>query len=656
MDENQKKTGTINSGGVVYHNVNPGEDKATMRKKKAAKSSNPNKKKAEVKAVFRAAREKYHGRFSHEMEAEADDAVNVPYIYAEINKAEFKALSYDGTSFLERNQEDAGTRISVVVPQNSNAFFELLGDEENILADKAEIKQLVADYRKLGEKKKREGFLSRVDGSIDGIATDDIKNATAFLLSLGRVPYVGHIDVLDSGYHRKRKVGRGVKVDWKEKENWSDGVRRKFMGGLYRKIKDEFFGALGPGYEYKNMFVPKEAVNLDVKIRYVKRVNERLMLDTDGLDAWERQPRTTLIVELDMTIDKMYSGEGKKLSGKTYKVFAGMGGDECIKEATKAVKELALDVEDDFFASPPKEALPELPVLLDGTSAGVMVHEWIGHALEADYKLGKESFLAGREGKPVLPKGMTITSEPKIKGAHGSMFFDNQGIESRKVEMIMNGRLGETLGTLETDTKYGQDKTGHARAESPEYATMPRMTNIALAPSGDGRSLDESLEGFTGYVMRETHSGFTEGRRFVLLPTIVERYEEGELVEVLKAENVKAELWFDSVDDVTVLGRKTVDIGAGYCGKSDAYGEYHWVPVGEVSPAIIIGKGMYLSRLDNRDGELRGVIDVRLYEKMMGVANRSETKKHSLVELRNGLKIHLPDERARNIAAAYASK
>ncbi len=614
------------------------------------------RKKSEVKAVLRAAREKYHGRFSHEMEAEADDAVNVPYLYVEINTNDFEALSYDGTSFLEHNSEDAGTRISVVVPQNSNAFFELLGDEENILADAAEMKQLAADYRGLGETKKRDGFLNRLDGAIDGMDTIDIKTAASFLLSLGRVPYVGHVDVLDSGYHRKRRVGRGVKVDWKEKENWSDGVRRKFIGGLYRKIKDEFFGVLKDGYSYKNTFIPRDAVNLDVKIRYVKRVNERLMLDTDGMDAWERQPRTALIVELDMTIDKMYSGEGKKISGKTYKVFAGMGGDECIKEATKAVKGLVLDVEDDFFASPPKEALPELPVLLDGASTGCFVHEWIGHALEADYRLGKESFLAGREGRQVLPKGMTITSKPKIKGAHGSMFFDNQGVESREVEMITNGRLGETLGTLETDTRYGQEKTGHARAQAPEYATMPRMTNMALEPSGDGRSLDEALDGFTGYVVRDTQTGFTEGRHFVLLPKRVERYEDGELVEVLKAENVKAELWFDSVADVTVLGRKTVEFAAGYCGKSDKYGEFQQVPVGEVSPAVIIGKGMYLSRLDAGEDELRGVIDVRRYEKMMGaVANRSEKEKRGGVELRNGLKIRLPDGRARRMAGAYST-
>lgn len=631
-----------------------------MRKKKAATngSNELDWKKAEVKAVFRAAREKYHGRFSHEMDAEGDDAVNVPYIYAEINKNDVKTLSFDGTIFSEHNDDETATRISVVVPQNSEAFFELIGNDESIFADKAEIKQLVADYRKLGETKKREGFLCRVDGSIDGMAMDDIKDATAVLISLGRVPYVGHIDVLDSGYHRKRKVGRGVKVDWKEKENWSDGVRRKFIGGLHRKIREEFFSGLGPGYDYKNTFIPREAVSLDVKISYSKRVNERLMLDTDGLDARERQPRTALIVELDMTIDKMYSGEGRKIYGKTYRAFSGMGGDECIKEATKVVKELVLDVEDDFFASPPKEALPALPVLLDGVSTGCTVHEWIGHSLEADYKLGKESFLAGREGKQVLPKGLTITSEPKLKGTHGSMFFDNQGTDSRKVEMITNGRLGETLGTLETDTRYGQDKTGHARAESPEGTTMPRMTNMVLAPSGDRRNLDEVLEGFTGYVIIDTHSGFTEGRHFVLLPKIVERYEDGELVEVLKAENIKAELWFDSVDDVTVLGKKTVDIGAGYCGKADAYGEYQHVPVGEVCPAMIIGKGMYLSRLDNRDLEFKGgVIDVGRYEKMMtSTANRSETKKHSPVELQNGLKIYLPDERARNIAAAYASK
>ncbi len=616
------------------------------------------RKKSEVKAVLRKAREKYHERFSHEMEAEDDDAINVPYIYVEINKNDVETVSFDGTLFSEHNKEDAATRISVVVPQNPKAFFELLGDDESVLAGKAEMKQLVADYHKLGERKKREGFLNRVDGAIDGIDTADIKNATSFLLSVSRVPYTGHIDVLNSGYHRKRKVGRGVKVDWKEHEKWTDGVRRKFMGKLCRKIKAEFSSILEDGYSYNNKFIPREAVNLDVNIRYTKRVNERLMVDTDGLDAWERQPRTTLIVELEMTIAKMYSGEGKKVSGKTYKVFSGMGGDECIKEATKAVKALVLDVEDDFFASLPREALPELPVLLDGVSTGTAIHEWIGHALEADDKLGKESFLAGREGKRVLPAGITITSEPKIKGgAHGSMFFDNQGTESRKVEMITNGRLGETLGTLETDTRYGQEKTGHARAQSPEYATMPRMTNMVLEPSKDARTLDEVLEGFSGYVIRESGRGYTEGRHFVLLPKIVERYEGGELVEVLKAENVKAELWFDSLDDVTVLGKKTVEMGAGHCGKPDEYGEYQFVPVGEVSPATIIGKGMYLSRTDNRcDWELKGIIDAGRYEKMMSTANPNEKEKRGEVELRNGLKIRLPDGRAQKIAAAYASK
>ena len=103
---------------------------------------------------------------------------------------------------------------------------------------------------------------------------------------------------------------------------------------------------------------------------------------------------------------------------------------------------------------------------------GVLVHEIVGHALEADVALDGRSWLAGESGR-VAPRDLVILDDPRRGRA--AWRKDDEGNEARPVPLIRSGRVAGRLHDMRTADRAGQLPTGHGRCASYREPVRPRM-------------------------------------------------------------------------------------------------------------------------------------------------------------------------------------
>jgi TldD protein len=124
---------------------------------------------------------------------------------------------------------------------------------------------------------------------------------------------------------------------------------------------------------------------------------------------------------------------------------------------------------------------PQTVVLAPGWS-GILLHEAIGHGLEADFIRKGTSLYAGKVGERVAAPGVTVIDDGTVAGARGSINVDDEGVAGERKVLIEDGILRGYLYDRLNAKLLGVRSTGSGRRESFQHAPMPRMTNTFLAP------------------------------------------------------------------------------------------------------------------------------------------------------------------------------
>ena len=134
-----------------------------------------------------------------------------------------------------------------------------------------------------------------------------------------------------------------------------------------------------------------------------------------------------------------------------------------------------------------------LPVVVGNGFGGVLLHEAVGHGLEADAVQKDASVYAGRLGDQLAPEFVTAYDDGSRPNAWGSEGVDDEGTPTRRTTVIEEGRLTSYLYDLLRARKDGVESTGNGRRESFRQLPIPRMTNTFFAP-GDATP-DELIGG-----------------------------------------------------------------------------------------------------------------------------------------------------------------
>ncbi|MEK6759144.1 MAG: TldD/PmbA family protein [Deltaproteobacteria bacterium] len=221
-------------------------------------------------------------------------------------------------------------------------------------------------------------------------------------------------------------------------------------------------------------------------------------------------------------------------------------------------------------------------VILSSEAGGTMIHEAVGHGLEADLALQNLSVYSGKIGLEVASPKITVYDDSTIPFKRGSFFFDDEAVPSEKTVLVENGILKSYMCDRLNAMRSGGRSTGNGRRESYHHRPIPRMTNTIIAPGKDDptaiiRSLDKGL------FVRKMGGGQvnTVNGDFVFEVTEGYMIENGKVGELVRGATLTGN-GPAVLKDIDMVGTD-LGFGIGTCGK-DAQG----VPVSDAQPTLRI--------------------------------------------------------------------
>jgi len=124
----------------------------------------------------------------------------------------------------------------------------------------------------------------------------------------------------------------------------------------------------------------------------------------------------------------------------------------------------------------------KMPVVLSSEAGGTMIHEAVGHGLEADLAQSGLSVYSGRIGERIASPLVTVVDDATLPGRRGSFRFDDEGTDARRTVLVDQGVLKTFLYDRHTAQKDHAASTGNGRRESYKHRPIPRMTNTMILP------------------------------------------------------------------------------------------------------------------------------------------------------------------------------
>ncbi|MBM4338879.1 MAG: TldD/PmbA family protein [Deltaproteobacteria bacterium] len=129
-----------------------------------------------------------------------------------------------------------------------------------------------------------------------------------------------------------------------------------------------------------------------------------------------------------------------------------------------------------------KAPMGKMTVVLSSDAGGTMIHEAVGHGLEADLAQQGLSVYSGKIGEKVASSLITVVDDPTIPQKRGSYAFDDEGVVSQKTTLVEKGILKSYLYDRLSAFKDGVSSTGNGRRESYQIKPIPRMSNTLILP------------------------------------------------------------------------------------------------------------------------------------------------------------------------------
>jgi TldD protein len=204
-----------------------------------------------------------------------------------------------------------------------------------------------------------------------------------------------------------------------------------------------------------------------VRVSFDDEVGRILIASSDGRWAEDCQPMGTVAISC------LAEQNGRREENYTHKAArAGLeefGPDSLDKLASDAVARTLLLF--DAIRPPPGE----MPVVLSAGSSGILLHEAIGHGMEADFNRKNISIFADRLGKRIAEPFVSIVDDGTVYGARGSINVDDEGTPGQRTVLVENGILRSYMHDRISAAYYKTAPTGNGRRESFRARPIPRM-------------------------------------------------------------------------------------------------------------------------------------------------------------------------------------
>jgi TldD protein len=225
-----------------------------------------------------------------------------------------------------------------------------------------------------------------------------------------------------------------------------------------------------------------------------------------------------------------------------------------------------------------------MTVVLGSGWPGILLHEAIGHGLEGDFNRKGTSAFAGRVGKRVAAKGVTVVDDGTLERRRGSLNIDDEGNATQRTVLIEDGILQGYIQDRLNSGLMGVAPTGNGRRESFAHMPMPRMTNtMMLAGDRDPAEIIASVkDGLYAANFGGGQVDITSGK-FVFSMVEAWMIKDGKLSYPVKGATLIGN-GPEALTRVSMIGNDlALDGGVGTCGK-----EGQSVPVGVGQPTLRI--------------------------------------------------------------------
>ena len=225
------------------------------------------------------------------------------------------------------------------------------------------------------------------------------------------------------------------------------------------------------------------ALNFDpaikkVNVSFSDQIQCITIINSEGLMLSDVRPLVKLvclaIAERSNSKDAGFSGGGGRVGLEYFR-------DNLTPE--EIGKESALEALNLLEAVQPPAG--EMPVVLAPGHSGVLIHEAVGHLLEADFIRKKTSIFHDKIGKKVGSLQVNIFDDPTIPYFRGSYNMDDEGTIPQKTTLIQGGTLTGLLQDRLSANLMNSSLTGHGRRQDYTCIPLPRMSNTYLDKGKD---------------------------------------------------------------------------------------------------------------------------------------------------------------------------
>jgi len=308
------------------------------------------------------------------------------------------------------------------------------------------------------------------------------------------------------------------------------------------------------------------ALDYDSKIKmasisYYDEIRGRTIANSEGILLSDELPLLFFIVQTLGVGDKTRHMSRERLSRHSgFEMFGEVSPEEVARTAAREGI-VMLDAQDCPAG--------KMDVIMENGWGGVLVHEAVGHPLEADNIAKKVGAFTGKLGKKVASDVFTMVDDGSLPNMRGTINFDDEGTQAKRNVLIDKGVLVKYMSDILSAKQLGMERTGNGRRESFRYIPIPRMTNTFIE-NGEDNPDDIIASTKSGLYVKSLSGGSVNPITGVFNFTCREAYliEDGKRTTPVKGATLIGSC-MDIVSNVDAVGNNLA-FGPGICGKGQA--------------------------------------------------------------------------------------
>lgn len=296
-------------------------------------------------------------------------------------------------------------------------------------------------------------------------------------------------------------------------------------------------------------------------ISYNDEIRGRVIANTEGLYLADEQPLLFFIVET------LGVGNGTRHMGRER--LSRHSGFEMFDEVTPEQVARTCARESIVMLEAQDAPAGRMDVVMQNGWGGVLVHEAVGHPLEADNIAREIGAFTGKMGQKVASDVFTMVDDSSLPNMRGTTNWDDEGTQGRRNVLIDKGVLTAYMTDVLSARQLGLERTGNGRRESFRYIPIPRMTNTFI-DRGDADPADILASTRSGLYVQSLSGGSVNPVTGQFNFTCREAYliEDGKKTVPVKGATLVGNS-IEVVSNVDAVGNDLA-FGPGICGKGQS--------------------------------------------------------------------------------------